>query len=292
MNLLDSNEVSFNAIHLERGLDKTRVQLIFEIIEGLKIIIEEDKAQKQPLFLSMNDQFLLKLVKGIVGSPKNTYLIGITGESASGKTTLVQNAAKAFVREHQEELFTTICCDDYYLDKSSELRIAGSYENLFKTGFSFDTPNAINLELMKAHLVSLKHSCGIYAPEYNFVTCESLPGTVLKKPSKIVLNEGLYVLNKNVIDVHDIKVYVFTPFNIIKDRWYARAEQRGKIGPAADMQFSDVNSTAQVYIRPTMQQADIVVNGLSSSEYIEEITGKIISLVNNVVSNNSKKVSV
>lgn len=260
-----------------------KINIIFKIIEGMKTIIEEDKAQKQPLFLSLNEQFLLKLVKGIVNSPRNTYLIGITGESASGKTTFVQNAAKAFIKKKENELFTTICCDDYYYDTSVELRIAGSYEKLFKKGFSLDTPNAINLELMKAHLISLKHGCGINAPEYDFVTCESIPNAVLKKPSKIVLNEGLYVLNKNVIDVHDVKVYVYTPFNIIKDRWYSRAEQRGKVGKAADMQFADVNSTAQVYIRPTMQQADVVINGLSSAEYIEDITSNILNLIREIV---------
>ena len=150
-------------------------------------------------------------------------------------------------------------------------------------GFSLDTPNAINLELMKAHLLSLKYNCGINAPYYDFVTCESTPNTVLKKPACIVLNEGLYVLNKEVSNVHDIKVYVFTPFNIIQERWYKRAATRGKTGKAAEMQFADVNSTAQVYIRPTMQEADIVVNGLTSAEYIEEITSKFIKAIKSTV---------
>lgn len=268
---------------LESVLEDNKVNMIFEIVEGLKAIVLEDKLQKQPLFLNINEQFLLKLVKTVVNCASQTYLIGITGESASGKTTLVQNAAKAFIKEDEADLFTTVCCDDYYFDTSVELKKAGSYENLFKKGFSLDTPNAINLELMRAHLISLKNSCGVNAPEYDFVTCESRPNTIYKKPSRIILNEGLYVLNKNVIDVHDIKVYVFTPFNIIKDRWYARAEQRGKVGKAADMQFADVNSTAQVYIRPTMQNADVVINGLTTSEYIEEITSKILTVVKETI---------
>lgn len=286
MKLTDNASALLTQENEENIYTDKKINMIFKIIEGLKGIIEEDKAQKQPLFLSLNEQFLLKLVKNIVNFPQNTYLIGITGESASGKTTFVQNAAKAFIKENENDFFTTIACDDYYFDTSVELKIAGSYEKLFKKGFSLDTPNAINLELMKAHLVSLKNGCGINAPGYDFVTCESKPNSIYKKPSKIILNEGLYVLNKNVIDVHDIKVYVYTPFNIIKDRWYARAEQRGKIGRAADMQFADVNSTAQVYIRPTMQQADIVINGLSSAPYIEEITSTILSMVREVVQAN------
>lgn len=48
----------------------------------------------------------------------------------------------------------------------------------------------------------------------------------------------------------DVKVYVFTPLEVIKDRWYRRAAERGKTGTAADLQFADVNKTAQnIFVR-------------------------------------------
>ncbi len=80
----------------------------------------------------------------------------------------------------------------------------------------------------------------------------------------------------------DVKVYVFTPLDILKDRWYKRAESRGKTGIAADMQFRDVNKTAQQYIRPTMKVADVIINGLVAVDYIEIITDKILNAVNNI----------
>ena len=83
-------------------------------------------------------------------------------------------------------------------------------------------------------------------------------------------------MNENVRDVMDVKVYVFTPLEVIKDRWYKRAASRGKVGEAADLQFADVNKTAQQYIRPTYQLADAVINGLVSQEYIQEITRTIL----------------
>ena len=97
----------------------------------------------------------------------------------------------------------------------------------------------------------------------------------LKKPTKILLNEGLYVLNEGLREIMDVKVYIFTPFEIIKDRWYKRAESRGKTGKAADTQFANVNETAQTYIRPALEISDVVLNGVVSAEYIEEITSKI-----------------
>lgn len=267
-----------------QDLASDKTGLIFKIVESLNKILREDQQQKQPLFLSINEQFLLKLVTEIVKNPKKSYVIGIAGESASGKTTLVQNAAKALLKDKRRDLFTTISCDDYYKDASEELKRAGSYENLFMTGFSFDTPDALDLKLMKSHLASLKNGVAIKSPEYNFVTCESKLDKVEKNPALIILNEGLFVLNDDVADVDDIKIYVFTPFSIIRDRWYARAATRGKTGNAADMQFENVNQSAQIYIRPTMQTADIVINGLTTAEYIEEITEKIMTTVRGILS--------
>lgn len=256
---------------------------VFKILDGIKDILEEDRKQKQPLILSVNENVLLKIIKDYLGSKDKICLIGITGESASGKTTLVNYMSKAIRKKLYGETYTSLCCDDYYKDTSEELRAAGSYEELYKTGFSFDRPEAINLELMRSHLISLKNGCGVNAPEYDFVTCESIPNRAYKNPTRAILAEGLYVLGEELVDLFDIKVYVFTPFEKIKERWFLRAISRGKSGAAAEHQFEDVNTTAQTYIRPTMQNADIVINGLTSSEYIEEMTTKIINLVNDVI---------
>ena len=103
-----------------------------------------------------------------------------------------------------------------------------------------------------------------------------------KKPAKVILTEGLYVLNEDVRDVMDVKVYVFTPLNVIKERWYKRAESRGKTGTAADLQFADVNKTAQQYIRPTYEIADCIINGMVTQEYIREITDKIFKSLSEI----------
>ena len=45
------------------------------------------------------------------------------------------------------------------------------------------------------------------------------------------------------------------------------------------MQFHDVNQTAFRYIRPTMEIADIVINGLTTQQYIEEIALMFIDAI-------------
>ena len=116
----------------------------------------------------------------------------------------------------------------------------------------------------------------VVSPRYDFVTCVSDPNGEVKTPAKVILTEGLYVLNEGIRDVMDVKVYVFTPLEVIKERWYKRAVSRGKVGEAADLQFKNVNETAQQYIRPTYQIADCIINGMVDKEYIKVITDKIM----------------
>lgn len=269
----------FNLTEYDFYSKRHEMELITSIVATLKQIIEEDKAEKQPLFIKVADNFIMNFARKVVQEKQKTFLIGIAGESASGKTTFVDNTVKACVKDHIEGVYTVISCDDYFYDTSKELKDAGNYENLFKTGFSFDTPKAMNLDLMKSHLIDLKRGKSVVAPRYDFITCESFMDGEIKKPAKVLLNEGLYVLNEGLCEIMDVKVYIFTPLEVIKNRWYKRAESRGKTGLAADMQFNDGNKTAQEYIRPTMEIADVVINGMVEIDYIETITKKIFSAV-------------
>ncbi len=267
---------------IEKAKKLASLSMISEILENIREVIARDRKQKQPLILRINEAFIFNIARKAIIEKDSTFIMSIAGESASGKTTLVKNAAKACLKSDNNSVYTIICCDDYYKDASKELKLAGNYEALFETGFSFDTPDAIDLDLMKEHLINLKAGKEIYSPLYNFVTCESKKNEVLKKPAKLILNEGLYVLHEKLRDIIDVKIYVYTPFEIIKDRWFARATSRGKTGLAAQMQFHDVNQTAFRYIRPTMDIADVVINGMTTQAYIEDFIHELIEAITSV----------
>ncbi len=270
---------------IEQAKKLASMQMVSQILENIRSVIAHDRKQKQPLILRINEGFIFNIARKAIIEKDSTFLMAIAGESASGKTTLVKNAAKACVKSDTNSVYTVICCDDYYKDASQELKNAGSYEKLFETGFSFDTPDAIDLALMKEHLIKLKNGEEIHSPLYNFVTCESKKDTVLKTPAKLILNEGLYVLHESLRDIIDVKIYVYTPFEVIKDRWFARATSRGKTGLAAQMQFHDVNQTAFRHIRPTMDIADVVINGMTTQEYIEDFIQELINAIVDVTKN-------
>ena len=52
---------------------------------------------------------------------------------------------------------------------------------------------------------------------------------------------------------------------------------------AAQMQFHDVNQTAFRHIRPTMDIADVVINGMTTQAYIEDIVQQLIDAIVSVV---------
>ena len=280
----------FNKDEIQKAKKLVDMSRMSKILENIREVIANDRKQKQPLILRINEAFIFNIARRAIQEKNSTFLMSIAGESASGKTTLVKNSAKACLKSDKNNIYTIICCDDYYKDASRELKAAGSYEKLFESGFSFDTPDAIDLDLMKKHLIALKQGKEIYSPSYNFVTCESKKDAVLKKPAKLILNEGLYVLNDNIRDITDVKIYVYTPFEVIKDRGFARATSRGKTGLAAQMQFHDVNQTAFRHIRPSMDIADVVINGMTTQKYIEDFINELINAIVSVL--NDKHLSL
>ena len=67
------------------------MEVISNIVDALNKILEEDKTQAQPLFLRISENLVLNIARKVVLDKKKTFLIGITGESASGKTVFVDN---------------------------------------------------------------------------------------------------------------------------------------------------------------------------------------------------------
>ena len=101
------------------------IPYVARILENIRKVIEEDRAQKQPLILKISEAFLFNIARKAILEKNSTFLVSIAGESASGKTTLVNNTAKACVRSNAD-IYTVISCDDYYKDASKELTEAES----------------------------------------------------------------------------------------------------------------------------------------------------------------------
>ena len=108
------------------------MEMITKIVDTLKEILAFDKQQPQPLFLRTTDNFIMSIARKVVEEKKKTFLIAITGESASGKTVFVDNTTHACVKDSREGFYTVIRQDDYYKDTSKELKKLEVMKNYLK----------------------------------------------------------------------------------------------------------------------------------------------------------------
>ena len=146
-------------------------------------------------------------------------IIGISGGSGSGKTTIVRQIAEVVPD------FVCIAQDSYY--KSAEFM-----DNQHITAFNFDHPSAFDTDLMVEQLRALKRGESIRVPVYDFVHHRRSPETVEVAPRRLVLFEGIMVfVDPRVRELLDLKLYVDTPDDIRFIRRLAARHQGARPHP-------------------------------------------------------------
>ncbi len=176
-------------------------------------------------------------------------IIGISGGSGSGKTTIVRKISESI------EDFVFIPQDNYY-------RSAEFINNSNITEFNFDHPNAFDKELMYQHLNDLKNGKAIQMPQYDFVKHRRMDETVEVQPKKVIIFEGIMVFCEKIIrDILDLKIFVDTPDDIRFIRRLQRdVNERGRTHESVIKQYMDVVRPGHFeFIEPTKSYADIII---------------------------------
>jgi len=177
------------------------------------------------------------------------FTIGITGGTASGKTTLVKKAIAHFGKEHAQVLSQ----DAYY--KINE------WLNLEERAkLNFDHPSAIDFDLLHTHLSSLIQGKSIHAPIYSFTKHQRTHETQLISPKKILLVEGIHVLyDKRIVGLLDLKVFLEAPENVrLKRRIHRDLLERGRTENEVKNRFQNTLKPMHIlYIEPAKSIADI-----------------------------------
>lgn len=190
-------------------------------------------------------------------------IIGISGGSGSGKTTIVRRIA-GVVPE-----FTFLAQDSYY--KSAEF-----VDNENITAFNFDHPSAFDTELMVEHLQALKSGHSVRVPVYDFVHHRRSTETVEVAPRSLVIFEGIMVfVDPRVRELLDLKLYVDTPDDIRFIRRLKRdITERGRTVESVITQYLDVVRPGHFeFIEPTKIHADLIIpEGGSNEKALEVLT--------------------
>jgi uridine kinase len=203
---------------------------------------------------------------------KPVRIIGITGGSGSGKTTIVRKISEV----NQEFVF--LAQDNYY--RSAE------YVNNDKiTAFNFDQPNAFDTDLLVEHLKRLKERKTVEMPQYDFVHHRRMDETVHVEPKHLVIIEGLMILyDKRMRDLMDLKIYVDTPDDI---RFIRRLQrdilERGRTTESVVKQYLEVVRPGHFnFIEPSKEYADIII---PEGGYNEGALKLLLSFVNELSNN-------
>ncbi len=245
-------------------------------------IFDEELHSKNPVILNYKSQAIHKLARFISGEIRRSASIGIAGETASGKSTItldiidtIELFAKAF---NTGRIITRVNTDDYYYDRSEEVKKAGGMAE-FAKHYDFDVPEALELDLMCTHIQALLSGKSVMLPKYD------MSGTTIRydnytfaEPSKIIISEGLFTLTEKIKDAFDFKIYVDIDNNIQKERFFIRANERG-LGDGANAIYENASNKAKIYIRPCRNIADIVLSGEADRSRYKIFLNKILSVV-------------
>ncbi|HXV98259.1 MAG TPA: uridine kinase, partial [Anaerolineae bacterium] len=128
-------------------------------------------------------------------------IIGVAGGTASGKTTVSQKILEAVGSAHLAYLQH----DAYYRDLSHLPLVE-------RKAFNFDHPDALENELLIAHLEMLLQGQPVQVPVYDFAHYVRTEQLQPVQPQPVILVEGILIFaDKALRERMDLKIYVDTP---------------------------------------------------------------------------------
>jgi uridine kinase len=177
--------------------------------------------------------------------------LGIAGGSGSGKTTIARAIFDA-VPSGEGVLIE----QDHYYRAQPEL----SYEQ--RERVNYDHPDALEIELLCAHLDALRRGESIERPTYDFSIHDRAPTPVHVPAARVVVLEGILVLaDERLRDRLDVKIYVDTDPDIRVIRRIRRdLEHRGRTFQQVRKQYYETVRPMHIaFVEPSKRFADIIV---------------------------------
>lgn len=258
-----------------------RELLAFYLQTKFKQILAYDKRCPTPIFKEVTPTFISRFTKRLINNPSKRLLIGITGESASGKSTICREIKN--IIEQLAMPVSVLSTDNYFKDISALIKKYGSFDNLTDNGYDIDAPESFQLELLKTDLESLSEGNDIKAPRYvPNGTGVSIPASLDISSDKIIVVEGIATMYKDVKDVFDVKIYIETDNTIRRERFIKRAmAERNQNEENAIKQWEYLLHAGEKYVIPCRENADFVLNGHSDLQYFDKILEYIHTITNN-----------
>jgi len=199
-------------------------------------------------------------------------IIGITGGTGSGKTTVAQKIINSVGDGNV-----------VYLQQDSYYRNLGDMPIDLRHKVNFDHPDAFDTDLMMNHLEALRAGESIAQPIYDYATHSRKSETIHVEPRPVIICEGILVLcNAQMRALMDLKIFVDADADIRFIRRLDRdVHERGRSVESIIAQYTTtVRPMHLQFVEPSKRYADIIIpEGGHNDVGIDLITGKIKSIL-------------
>jgi uridine kinase len=179
------------------------------------------------------------------------FIVGITGGSASGKTTFLNKLLTSFAPEN----ICLVSQDNYYKDRE--------HQSIDHNGVvNFDLPSCIDDEAYAQDILQLSQGNTVYRKEYTFNNPNVVARQLEFKPAPIVVVEGIFVFYfEEIAKLLDLKVYIDAKEYIKLQRRIVRDKvERGyDLDDVLYRYTHHVAPTYEKYIKPYKNDADIII---------------------------------
>jgi uridine kinase len=197
-----------------------------------------------------------------------SIIIGVAGGTASGKTTV----SDAILERVGRGRIAYIQHDSYYRDLS--------YLPLEeRRQLNFDHPDALETELLVAHLRQLQAQEPIEVPIYDFATYQRSHQARRVEPRRVILVEGILILvDRELREMMDVKLYVDTDADLRFIRRLQRdIRDRNRTMESVIQQYlTTVRPMHLEFVAPSKRYADVIIPaGGFNKTAIEMIVARI-----------------
>lgn len=182
---------------------------------------------------------------------KTPLIIGITGGSGSGKTS-VTNAISEVFKNHS----VVVIQQDYYYKDQSHLK----FEERLNT--NYDHPLAFDNDLLLEHIHNLLDNKAIEKPVYDYARHTRSSETIKIEPKDVIILEGILVLeDERLRNMMNIKLFVDTDADLrIIRRILRDINERGRtVDSVVDQYLNVVRPMHNQFIEPTKRYADVII---------------------------------
>tara|TARA_B100000085_G_scaffold21739_1_gene18325 strand:- start:386 stop:997 length:612 start_codon:yes stop_codon:yes gene_type:complete len=180
------------------------------------------------------------------------FIIGITGGTGSGKTTIVNEVINLFDASE----ICLLSSDSYYKNNAS-------LDFNQRDKLNYDIPEAIDFDLLNKHIDLLKQEININVPNYCFTTHLRLEKTTVLEPKKILIIEGILILtNKTLRDSINYSVFLDCPRDVRFQRRLDRdIKERGRnYNDVINLFETRLDIMHSEFVEPHKKFCDLILN--------------------------------